>query len=273
MISHNPVKIITSAICIAFVAFACSCQGINRNGHTEYPRTEAGELMKVSLPENTPNQLIPYTGFVVGFNPEHHIPNYVAWELLATETDGPIPRAKKFTTDTDAPGCPTTDDYRNSGFDRGHMAPAGDMKWDSRAMDACFMLTNICPQDKKLNSGSWAKLEEKCRAWARRDSSLIIVCGPVLSDRLTRTIGENKVTVPERFFKVILAPYADPPRAIAFIMPNSQVAGGMQAAVTTVDNVEAITGLDFFSALPEDLEAEVESKSSFPIWEKKQKKR
>ena len=104
-------------------------------------------------------------------------------------------------------------------------------------------------------------------------ANLIIVCGPVLSDRLTRTIGENKVTVPERFFKVILAPYADPPRAIAFIMPNSQVAGGMQAAVTTVDNVEAITGLDFFSALPDDLEAEVESKSSFPLWEKKQKKR
>ena len=252
----------TISICVSLA----SCQGISPNGHIQYPDTPAGELMKVTLPEQTPNQQITYTGFTVGFNPEHHIPNYVAWELLRSETTGPVPREKKFTQDTEVPSCPTPDDYRNSGFDRGHMCPAGDMKWDRDAMQACFKLTNICPQAKQLNSGTWAKLEDKCRQWAQRDSALIIICGPILSDRLTRTIGATQVTVPDRFFKIVFAPYANPPRAIAFIMPNAQVPGGMQATVTTVDNIEAITGIDFFPALPYQLENLVEAQESFPQW-------
>lgn len=262
---------------LKFIAMAApsllmgSCQLSNANGHIDFPDTQAGELMKVVVPSEVSNEEISYTGFSMGFNADRHVPNYVSWELLASETDGPIPRGKNFMTDTSVEGCATTDDYRGSGFDRGHMCPAGDMKWDRRAMDACFMLTNICPQEGSLNSGSWKKLEEKCRKWAMRDSSLIIVCGPVLTDRITRTIGSSNVAVPDRFYKVVLAPYANPPRAIGFIMPNGHVPGGMQAAACTVDQVEAITGLDFFSALPDDLENQIESQASFPLWEKKRK--
>ncbi len=247
------------------------CLSGSTNGHQKYPDTPAGKLMQVSIPQGIDNEVISYTGYTVGFNSKHHQPNYVAWELLATETDGPIPRADDFTVDTEVTGCAQLDDYRHSGFDRGHMCPAGDMKWDERAMQACFMLTNICPQDKALNSGSWKKLEEKCRRWAQRDSALIIVCGPILSDQMTHRIGESQVSVPERFFKVILAPYANPPRAIGFVMPNGRVPGGMQATACSVDHVEAVTGFDFFAALDDEIEAQVEAQASFPLWEKKLK--
>ncbi len=254
-------------LAITFIVTLASCQPTNA-GRPLPPDTRATRLQQVILPPGTPNEEINYYGFKVGFNPQLHIPNYVCWELLDTETDGPIERQRQFSSDPAVSSCPTTDDYRNSGFDRGHMCPAGDMKWDRRAMQDCFLLTNICPQNKKLNSGSWKKLEEKCRRWAQRDSALIIISGPITTDRLTRTIGQNKVAVPERFFKIVFAPYAHPPRAIAFIMPNAQVPGGMQAAVCTVDRVEAETGMDFFATLPDDIENSIESQASFPLWER-----
>ena len=98
------------------------------------------------------------------------------------------------------------------------------------------------------------------------DSVLYIVCGPVLTDELTERIGATGVAVPQRFFKVIVAPYADPPRGIGFIMPNGAVKGGMQQAACSIDEVEAITGLDFFAALPDTIENAVERQCNFNQW-------
>ncbi len=227
-----------------------------------------GNLLAVRAANDAemPSQLIHYTGMDVSFNPEAHVPNWVAWELTRDETDGEEPRHNRFETDSDVRGCATVDDYRNSGYDRGHMAPAADMKWDSRAMHESFLLTNICPQDHRLNAGTWKKLEEKCRLWAQADSAIYIVCGPVLTDPVDEYIGASSVVVPKRFFKVILSPYANPPRGIGFIMPNGTVEGGMQKAACSIDEVEAITGLDFFAALPDSIEAAVESQSDFHKW-------
>ncbi len=122
------------------------------------------------------------------------------------------------------------------------------------------------PQVGALNHGAWKSLEEKCRNWADIDSAIIIVTGPILTDRITDYIGESQVAVPQRFFKVVLSPFSDPPRAIGFIMPNGKVPGGMQAAAVSVDEVEAATGYDFFSALPDDIENEIESQCKFHYW-------
>ncbi len=259
-LKHITTTTITIAVTIIITLAGCTLA-------TTTTATPQSDLLDVTLPSNIDNTIITYTGFTVSFNAKHHQPNYVAWELTADKTDGPIPRAKKFTTDTRIAGCATTDDYRNSGFDRGHMAPAADMRWDRRAMNDCFMLTNISPQRSELNSGSWKKLEEKCRLWAQRDSALIIICGPILNDRLTQTIGDTHITVPDRFFKIIYAPYVNPPRAIAFIMPNHKVPGGMQKAVVTIDQIEAITGFDFFATLDDELENTIESQANFTLWE------
>ncbi|GFI58026.1 nuclease [Muribaculaceae bacterium] len=189
----------------------------------------------------------------------------MAWELLGSETRGEAKRHNRFWQDRDVDGCPTTNDYRNSGYDRGHMCPAAEQKWSAEAMDDCFVMANMCPQDHSLNSGAWNTLENKERNWAVRDSAIVIVAGPIYNADDIKTIG-NGVLVPSAFFKVLLAPYVEKPRAIAFVFPNMSSPGSMQNYVMTVDDVEKLTGYDFFSSLPDDIENEVESKASFREW-------
>lgn len=229
------------------------------------------ELLNVALPENTPETKKDYVGFTVSFNSEHHVPNYVAWELTGTEAQGKGPRDSKFRADEEIAGCPTLEDYRNSGFDRGHMAPAADMKWSKQAMLDSHYLTNMCPQDHSLNSGRWSTLEDKCRQWAIRDSALVIIAGPVLSDIITRTIGSSHVSVPERFFKVILSPYSNPPRAIGFVMANAKISDGIESMAVSVDQVEEITGYDFFTALPDEIEEQIESQANYRDWNRRKR--
>lgn len=236
-------------------------------------QTEAQCLAQVIIPEQTPEIKLLYTGFEISFNPRKHLPNYAAWELTAAKANGEEKRVSKFRQDTEVEGCATLDDYRNSGFDRGHMVPAGDMKWNVDAMSDSHYLTNICPQTHSLNGGRWASLESKCREWVERDSLLIIICGPVLTDRLVRTIGASEIPVPERFFKVILAPYTVPPRAIGFIMANNAPEEGLETMATSVDRIEEITGYDFFSCLPDDIENEIEANANFRQWNARKKKR
>ncbi len=265
--SVHPLVVLVAVAILIFVAWRATASGHETSAG---PTTSADSLMQVSMPDDVASRLIGYTGFTVSFNPDAHQPNYVAWELTADETDGSISRSDEFASDPDVEGCPTLADYRRSGFDRGHMIPAADVKWDADAMRQSHLLTNITPQDHKLNAGAWATLEANCRTWARRDSALIIISGPVLSDRMPRSIGsDNTIPVPERFFKVILSPYTNPPRGIAFIMPNGAVTGGVQAAATTIDNVEAITGFDFFAALPDEIENQVEQQCEYHVWQRK----
>ncbi len=227
---------------------------------------EYGNLMAVVTNPSVPSQFKSYTGMDLSFNSRCHIPNWVSWELTADETTGDVDRTNKFYNDPEIEGCPDSWDYSNSGYDRGHMAPAGDMKWDSKAMEETFFLSNICPQVKSLNTGLWKNLEEKCRLWAQIDRRIYIVCGPVIDDKPLELIGESKVWVPKRFFKVIIAPYSTPARGIGFIMPNGKVVGGMQACAVTIDEVERVTGHDFFASLPDDLENELESQCNFHQW-------
>lgn len=257
------------ALCLGAVYTLSGADSPSKAGHGSGSISVGKELESVIIPDETPSVIKEYTGFTVCFNPSWHVPNYVVWELTADEAEGNEPRNSKFRTDPDVLNCPTLDDYRNSGFDRGHMAPAGDMKWSRDAMADSHYLTNMCPQDHSINSGRWSTLESKCRQWAKRDSAIIIITGPVLSDEITRTIGASRVAVPERFFKVLLSPYTNPIRAIGFIVPNYPTPDGIEQMATSVDRIEEITGFDFFSSLPDDIENEVESKADFRDWNRR----
>lgn len=254
------------ALLSAFIAY-----GSEEGDALQTPSADTACLQEVAVPDELPEIIKEYTGFKVSFNPLHHLPNYVVWELTGDEANGTEPRDSKFKADKDVYGSPTLEDYRNSGFDRGHMAPAGDMKWSAQAMSDSHYLTNMCPQTRQLNGGRWSTLEQKCRQWAVRDSALIIITGPILSDELTRTIGPNGVSVPERFFKVIYAPFANPPRAIAFIMPNAEHIDGLESLTVSVDQVEAVTGFDFFACLPDDIEDTVEQQANFRDWNRRKR--
>ncbi|MDE6296696.1 MAG: DNA/RNA non-specific endonuclease, partial [Muribaculaceae bacterium] len=230
---------------------------------------DANSLLNVTTPSSLSSQIKDYEGFRVSFNRDNKTPNWVSWELLGTETDGPVGRYNTFWTDNEIENCPSTYDYRNSGFDRGHLCPAADQKWSQKAMEDCFVLANICPQDHSLNTGAWKTLESKERLWAQRDSAIVIVSGPIYEPSDQDFIGNAQVRVPSAFFKVLAAPYLDNPRGIAFIYPNMTAPGNMENYVVTIDEVEETTGFDFFSALPDEIENLIESKSSFKEWNRR----
>ncbi len=146
-------------------------------------------------------------------------------------------------------------DYTNSGYSRGHMAPAADMKWSEQAMLESFYLSNICPQIAELNGGVWEKLENRVRALAS-ESNVYVCCGPIMSPTPQR-IGGNKVAVPTNFFKVLCMQRNSKWQAIGFVFPNSACKGSMFNYAMSVDEVEKLTGHDFFYNIPDDIETTI----------------
>jgi endonuclease G len=216
----------------------------------------------------------------------------VGWCLTAEHTDGDFPRKGvpyydengeaigigNVTPETlhngyfldlesEEPRQLLTDWFNNSyRMTHGHMCPAADNKWSKAAMNQSFLLTNMCPQDGTLNGGAWQKLEDKCRTWARQYKEIYIVAGPLYDNgKVSRTIGNSKVAVPDAFFKVVLC-LTGTPKAIAFIYRNDKSSQNMRDAACSVDAIESITGLDFFSSLPDDIESEIESQTNFNAW-------
>ncbi len=228
------------------------------------------ERQKFAFPApltNRDEHILYHKGYVVSYNSDWKIPNWVAWELTVHETKAKMERKDTFCEDPDFAGPQATlADYRGSGYTRGHMIPAADMRWDKKAMEECFYLTNMCPQLADFNSGNWGKLEQQCREWAKRDSAIWIVCGPIVG-RSPKRIGAGQVVVPDAFFKVVLVPYAKTPRAIGFIYPHRNKKGArMREFMMSVDEVERRTGIDFFASLPDDVERKVEAQAPAGRW-------
>ena len=227
--------------------------------------------IRFELPCNTnevAEQVIGRRGYTLSYNPTTLVANWVAYELTADETDGPwTRRGLRFMPD---PSCKSrqadNDDYRNSGYSRGHLAPAGDMKWDSVAMLESFYFTNCIPQDKELNNGRWNQLEMKTRSLAKEYGKVYVVCGPAFLNEDTLRIGHNGVAVPDACFKALLVPTSKGYSAITFLMRNGGEVRSVKECAMTVDELETVVGLDFFCNLPDDIEDTAESKVSWEDW-------
>ena len=227
-------------------------------------------LYEIPAPLNDrPEQVLHRKGYTTSYNATTKTPNWVAWHLTANHTRGPQQRHEEvFSEDEDiAKGQrATNNDYYNSRYDRGHMCPAGDNKWDKQAMSQSFLFTNICPQNHGLNKYEWNDLEILCRDWARKYGAVDIVCGPLFnSTGEQKTIGRNKVWVPEAFFKVVLCRKGNP-KAIGFIYRNEGKKQAMQDAVRTVDEIERLTQMDFFPALDDKTETRIEAQADLGEW-------
>ncbi len=266
---------------IVLICIACICyEPIARALHSNLPAAvtefagkktskqtsaetiSAKEVLYPAPLKNTPELILHRKGYTVSYNKNTKIPNWVAWELTPEKLIERESRTDKFLPDPDLPEneAVTTDDYKRSGMDRGHMCPAGDNRWHWKAMQESFYMTNICPQNHNLNRGDWKELEEVCRKWAKKEGKIYIVAGPVLYRQKHRTIGKrHKITVPEAFFKVVLSLNSNPPKAIGFICKNTSGNHPLDTYVNSVDEVERITGIDFFPALPDELENAVEA--------------
>lgn len=211
--------------------------------------------------------VLVYSGFVINYNTQYLIPNWVAYELTAEEVEGKIPRAKGFSMDLDfSRRQATREDYSHSGWDKGHMAPAADMKWSLGAMNESFYLTNVCPQNHELNGKDWHILEKIIRDWALKYGTLWIVCGPYIYSNKYGAIGENKVMVPDGFFKAILRFDGSNYQSIAFVFENDSKNQPLQNAVVSVNDVEALIGYDLFVNLDNHFEEDIESQANFGDW-------
>jgi len=227
---------------------------------------DARMLMIPACCPDQPRQIIHHTGFSLSYNENWRLPNWVAYELTRKKTSGNAKRTDRFVRDPHVTGFSAShSDYTGSKFDRGHMAPAADMKWNETAMKESFYLSNICPQHPQLNRRKWKDLEEKVRDWAVSDSAIIIVCGPLVNGKC-KSIGSGKVTVPQGYYKIILSPFRENPQGIGFIFSNQQESKPLKNYVVSIDSIEKLTGIDFFHSLPDDIEDTIEASVDVSYW-------
>lgn len=216
---------------------------------------------------NRPEQILHRKNYVVSYNQDTKCPNWVLWKLTSGHADGIIKRPDyAFHEDMEVPK-PRAElpDYRGSGYDRGHMCPAGDNKWDKDAMYESFLLSNICPQDTKLNCGVWNQIELSCREWAKKHKELYIICGPIYFGDTYKTIGENRVVVPDAFFKVVIC-MEGKPKGIAFACMNSNANKKMQHCVRTITEIERLSGYWLFPNLDDKITSQVKDYADIKEW-------
>ena len=233
-------------------------------------KTGAVNTVPIATPkvmDDRENQVIVHKGYTVSYNKDTRLPNWVAYELTDVEVNGTCKRNSRFFPDPDAKGRQAdNDDYRNTGWDKGHIAPAGDMKWDEQSMlESCYF-TNVCPQNHNLNGGDWRTLEEKCRDYARRFGSVYIAAGPIEGEAKNGVIGRNLVVVPDAFYKVLLVCIDGKYEDIGFYFENAAGHKPLKVYVKTIDEIEALTNIDFFFSLPDKIEEEVEKMVNVDIW-------
>lgn len=221
------------------------------------------------LPDAGSYPVYPYQGFTLAYDEAHEQARWVAYELTVAQLNAKkVSRTDYFKEDPGIrSGSASYYDYKNSGYTKGHLVPAADRAFSITTMEETFLMSNISPQIYECNGGIWRELEEQVRDWARQDKSVYIVTGPVISPIGTRRIGQNRVTVPEAFFKVILD-HSDPViKGIGFIVPNAISYRPLQDYAMTIDDIEEKTGIDFFHELFTDkLEDSIESQVNLDLW-------
>lgn len=258
---------------------ACTPTSNQQQSEAEQPAesvqlVESAQTIDTNLPLEQPaaiparpEQILKRDHYMVSYNSETMQPNWVAWKLTKAHTYGNTPRPQNAFREDEEVAQPraTLADYRSRKWSRGHLCPAGDNKWDADAMYDTFLLTNICPQNYDMNDGVWNEIEMACRQWARKYGEVYIVCGPLFTKSTHETIGPHHIPVPEAFFKVVLRMKPEP-QAIGFLCRNAAITGTEDQYVQSVDEVERVTGIDFFPALPDEIETKVESSSRWKNW-------
>ncbi len=219
-------------------------------------------------------QFVQHTYYALCYSEEHEQPLWTVYILDGKKLkESRIRRTQDFRPDpktTTQSAHPS--DYRRSGYDRGHLVPAGDFKWDSLAMSETFYMSNMSPQLRDFNAGIWERVESTVRGWARQKGRLVVYTGPVL-DRVKERIGKNQVSVPRAFYKVVYHLDEKNPSGVAFLVPHAPSHKAPTEFLVPIDSVEKVTGIDFFPALPDDIEERIESRLERRLWEASPRKR
>lgn len=218
------------------------------------------------FPTSTTGVIIKHNGYQLSYSEKHEQAEWVAYpldksDIVYTNRKRPFfivdPKVKTKSADWR--------NYKRSGYDKGHLCPAGDRRASKNAHDETFYTSNISPQNHEFNAGIWNKLEQKTRYWAKKYNRLYVVTGGVLESNL-KTIGKEKVSVPNYFYKVLLD-YTQPEiKAIAFLLPHKESNKPLSDFVVSIDNLEQKTGIDFFPELPDNIENQLEASANYKNW-------
>ena len=218
------------------------------------------------LPSSTTNQLINHQTYYLSYSEKHEQAEWVAYELTKDHLQSHNFTRPYFNQD---PKVLTQSahwsNYKNSGYTRGHLLPAGDRTFSKEAYNETFWTSNISPQSHQFNTGIWNSLENRVRNWARKYDKLYVVTAGVLTDDL-ETIGNEKVAVPDYFYKILLTQNDGAYKMIAFLLPHKGEKKPLQEYVVTTDSIEKLTGIDFFHFLDDKIENELESKIDLKGW-------
>lgn len=211
-------------------------------------------LTGVEIPQYAEDEdIVVHYAYVASYNHTTLLPNWVAWELTEEELKETYNFQCSFSRDpsVEFPKA-SREDYSSTGWDKGHMAPRADMKWNAQALEESYFFTNICPQDHAMNSGAWRKIEELTRRMARQHGKVYVVCGPVFDSVKHRHIGLSCVHVPDRFFKALSVCTEKGYQTVGFLVANTPQNGPARSYAVSVDSVESIIGRDLFPQLPEE---------------------
>ena len=229
-----------------------------------------GMLLPAQAQRYAPNEpslpVIHHPGYSLAYDESSEQAAWVAYCLTAGETVARVERSNDFRSDPSVrSGSAAHSDYKGSGYDRGHLAPAADLAWSSASMSASFFYSNMSPQLPGFNRGIWKKLEELMRSWARVYDSVYVVTGPLYLEQ-GGSIGPNAVRIPSHYFKAVLTAGANKRKAIAFVLPNASSKAPLSSFALPVDRLENYLGRDLFAFLPDGEEQALESTLCIPCW-------
>src|SRR5690554_5668637 len=238
-------------------------QSLSQTSKQEYPTTNSVYF----LPTSTTNQIIEHTTYYLSYSEKHEQAEWVAYELKPEHISGGKHKRPYFSQD---PKVSTESahrsNYKNSGYTRGHLLPAGDRVFSKEAYDETFYTSNVSPQLYELNTGIWNSLEMRIRNFVRRNGKVYIVTGGVLTDDL-ETIGTEKVTVPKYFYKILLHHNEKKYRMCAYLIPHKEEKRKkLNKYLVTTDSIENLTNIDFFHFLEDTLEEHLESNIEIKDW-------
>jgi len=244
-------------------------------GKSEADVSDQFAPLAMYYPKSSSGEIVVHKGFALSYDEAHEQAEWTAHELTRENLNKEWnQRVDNFLPDNAVrTGSATPNDYRGSGYDRGHLVPAADMAWDATAMEETFLLSNISPQSGNFNKGIWRELEELTRTWAKKFGHLYVITGPVLSVEPKGSIGENEVSIPVAYYKVLLDYKSSSPKGIAFVIPNEVSYEPLFDYCTSIDEVEDLTGLEFFpDLLNNSEEAILEANFNKDLWPFNKKK-
>lgn len=226
-------------------------------------KTETNEYF---LPTSTTGQVVHHDNYSLSYSEPHEQAEWVAYELKKSHLSNTNFKRPYFEIDKAVKTkAAHWRNYKKSGYTRGHLCPAGDRRFSKAAHDETFLTSNVSPQTQEFNAGIWNRLEQKVRYWARKNDGVFVVTGGILKGKM-KTIGNEDVAVPNQFYKIVLDNTNGKIKVIAFLMSHKDSNKPLYEFVTSVDNIEQLTGIDFFPELDDAVENKVEASTSYKNW-------